>query len=150
MAFIEDALKQILSEDPDVVALVGTRITPGTLSQNATYPAIAFRNVGVEREPVLDSKTTGPAASRFIFFSCAKLPDGDYSARRVASLVDKAVRHALQGYKDVVIITALSPAEMVDVQGIFFAEASDLYDDRSQTYQYASVFDVRHSEEVPD
>lgn len=150
MAFIEDALKQILSDDADVSALVSNRIYPGVLQDASPLPGVAFRVVDTEREPVLDSKTHGPTLARFVFFSVAKDISGTNSPRRMASLIDKAVRHALQGYKDVVIVDSISPAEMVDVQGIFFVTASDTFDDRTKTYQAASVFDVHFSETIPD
>lgn len=146
---VEQALQQILSDDAGVSALVNGRIYAGTLPQSVDYPAIAYRLVSSSREPLLASRSTSPPNSRYVFFSASKGVVAGVGAKKMSLLVDKAVRLALQGYKDVVILTASSPEEMVDIQGIFFQDASDTYDDPTQTHQSASTFDVHYSEEVP-
>lgn len=149
--FVEDALKKILSDSADVSALVDNRIIPGTLEQVTVYPAVAYRKFDEDREPTLDSPRTGPPVAQFVFFAVVKKGNYTYngqtvSARRLASQVEKAIRARLQGFKDVVIVDALSPPEMMDVQGIFFVRSADTYDDRTETYQYASVYDVHFSD----
>lgn len=145
--FIEEALKQILSDSASVSALVGTRIIPGVVEQTTVWPAVAYRRVDEEREPTLDSPATTAPVARFVFFSVVKR--GTYngvSARRLASLVDKAIRQRLLGFSGDVVVDALSPPESMEVQGIFFVHAADTYDDKTESYQYATVYDVAFSE----
>lgn len=145
--FVGEALKKILSDSASVSALVGNRIIPGTIEQTTVWPAVAFRRVDEIREPTLDSPSTEPPMSRFVFFSVVK--QGVYSgvsARRLASQVDKAMRDALLGFSGTVVVDALSPPDSMIVQGIFFVRSVDTYDDKTQTYQYASVYDVHFSE----
>lgn len=146
---IEDALKKILSDSAEVRSLVGTRVHNGVLPQKLAttdYPCIVFRKVDEDREPTLGSASTEPPNAEFVFFAVTRGVFADKSAQRMASTVDKTLRGAIHGYKDVVIVDTLSPPEMMDVQGIFFRRAAHTYDDKTETHQYASVYDVRYSD----
>lgn len=138
---------QILRDDADVSALVSSRIFEFPMSQsNTTWPVIVYRSPDTVPEgQTIDSPQSGPPDTEVVVFSVSKGVIGGLSPRQVSSRVDKAVRAALHGYKDVVVIDS-SPQEMIDIQGIFFTRGADGHDDASQTYQYLSVFSVRYSE----
>jgi hypothetical protein len=92
MADIEQAIYSILSTDATTKALVGTRIYPNVVPQDATLPAIAYQRISGSRV----QSHGGPsnlARPRFQF-TCLAV---NYSGARA---VANAVRQALDGYKN--------------------------------------------------
>lgn len=150
MASIDDALRQTLLENAGVSAWVGSRIHSPFLPQSGPYPAIAFRTPDEEREPTLDVGITGPPMTRFVFFSAVKEPSAGLAAKEIARRIDEAIRHALLPLRGDVAVTASSPPETVAIQGVFFVTRAQQFDDRTQTHEYASVYDVHYSETIPD
>lgn len=143
---VEQALKQILSDDAGVVTLVGGKVFPGILSQSVTYPAVSYRQVHRKTEPVMDSATTTPPNSHFWFVSAAK--GSGTEAYQKAKLIDEAIRLALQGYQGTVTL-ATSPPVSLYIQGIFFLDSADEYIDSTQTHEVGSLYAIRHEQQQP-
>ncbi len=137
----KDAIYILLTENAGVAALAIGGVRAGILDQTTTYPAIAFRRISYQRVGRLQKRGhSGLAKYVFRFFATANLAAGGYDA---AMNLHEAIRLCLDGYEGEVINSSASPAESLDIDGIF-PEGSlfDFYDDPTQTYQVVSDFEV--------
>lgn len=114
---IESGLYTHLTNDPDVSALVGDRIYPLLVPQDASLPAIAYQRISTGREEA----HTGPSGlcSARIQLTC--IADSYESAKSVAD----AVRKSLDGFSG--------------TMGTFEVGACFVVNDRDD---WASSFDV--------
>lgn len=84
----------VLSADAGVTALVGTRIYPVFLPQDAAYPAIVFL---ADNEPPFDSKTQASDHDKetvtFHFWASAAQGENGYAA---LDNIDDAIREVLE------------------------------------------------------
>lgn len=119
-------LRTILLADPDVAALIGTRVYPGVLPQNPTMPAVTYTVVS----GVSGVTTDGPdrLANPRVQVDCW---GGDYIEMYNTF---KAVRNRLLGYSG------------LNIQGIFLVGRRDLYDNEAQLYRRSGDFQVWHEE----
>jgi hypothetical protein len=93
MMSLSIAVATLLRTDPGVAALVGARIYPGQIPQNASYPCITYALID---DPSVNSHqgSSGLAEARFQFDCWAKTDDLE------AEAVSRAVRLALVGHTD--------------------------------------------------
>lgn len=133
----EDALRLKLLADADVIAIT-TRIYPMVLSQDAVYPAIAYRLDNQDELLKLDSEGhTDLVAHRFLFFSTTDQAHGGYdTARDLAS----AIRSCLGGF--VGSVTNSAATATYNINGIFHIFTRGGYEDKTQTYQFISEYQV--------
>lgn len=145
MLLVEEALQIILRANAGLTALVGTRITPGVLSQSSAYPAIAYRLVDRDHATHLSGRaSTGLARSGFRFFSASKGATAYSDTKRV----NEALRLALMGFSGTVQ-SAASPPLTLHIQRIEPTGTREFYDDPTQTWQVQSDYDVWASEQIP-
>lgn len=144
---VEQAIFKILRSDAAVAALCGTRIHPGVLPQSVIFPAIAFRTVFFEDQTRLEYPgSSGFGTWRIRTFAVMRGEDGYDVAKRL----DKQIRLAMQGFRGTVVDDTVSPQEFLVIQCVFTNTTFDLpYDDKTQTHQIASDFDVTAEEEQP-
>lgn len=131
MSDIEVAVFTILSEDPEVNALVGARIFPQPIPQDAPLPAIAYSRISTRRV----RSHGGPsklARPRFQFVVSA-------NAYAEAKTVSAAVRSALDGLKEEV--------DGLEVQGAWLDNDADEYGDDGQLRSIRMDFMIWHREE---
>jgi hypothetical protein len=142
---LEAALRTLLGDDNGVSNIVGSRIFPGVLPQTVQYPAMAYRLVSREHERRLEPRgSSGLARSRFRFFSTAKGATAYADAKRL----DEALRLCLDGYHGVVSDDQ-SPASTLRIHGAFAQTTFDQYDDKTQTHQVLTDYDVWAEETQP-
>jgi hypothetical protein len=137
----EEALNLILRSDAGITALVASRIFPGTAPQTAAYPALAYRLTDREPQHRLEARgSAGLVRSRYRLYSGAKGHPGASSAYGDSKRLDEAVRLALTGFHGLVSNQA-SPANTLEVQGIFPEITIEYYDDLTQVWNVATDFD---------
>lgn len=88
---VEDAIRARLLADPDVAALVATRVWPVKLPQGPTFPAIVYQRISTTSNGVAMESPVGPTRSRVQLSAWASTFSG---ARQLA----EAVVHALNGW----------------------------------------------------
>lgn len=130
MAGLEEGLVTYLKANGGVAALVGTRVYPLILPQEATYPALAYMVVSDDR-PQSHSGPTGLATPR-IQIDCW---GATYGATK---LLERAVRLALEGY--------VGAMGSVTVRGVFLDTAQDLFDEEAQKYRVRMDFFISYRE----
>lgn len=137
---IEEALAQLLNGNAALNARIDGRSYPGILPQNVDYPAVAFRTVGRESIMTLADGRSELVKKTIRCFSADKGP-GNYESPK---LVDDLLTKAIEGFAGTVINATVSPVESMEIQGIFAlpGAAADGYDDRTQTDQVISEFEI--------
>lgn len=117
------AVRSILVANVAVAALVGTRVYPGILPQDPTYPAVVL-NVINAMDPVTHDGDAGLVDGMLQVDCYAETYAG------MAGLYD-AVKAALNGYS------------VGNVQGIFLVRTRDLYDNDAPVYRRSADYNVR-------
>lgn len=112
-----------LSGYTTLAALIGTRVYPSLLPQNATYPAVSYRRVSSERPPVMGDDT-GIVRARFQFDVWATSYSGMIAVKEL-------VREAMQRYSGTATVTILETFILMDM---------DLYEDDTRIHH--GVIDV--------
>lgn len=122
---IADSIFALLSADPGVAAIAGTRIYPMVLPDDAAFPAITYQQVGGSSTPTMDTSGVQKLRLQIDCWS-APLPLG--GTYRQASGLRDAVRRALDGYSGVLGDgTQLSRAWIVNPGMDFFAHEALQY-----------------------
>lgn len=130
---IEDGLFAYLSAQSNITSIVGDRIYASVLPQQPTLPAVAFYNVGTNDlgkqngRPVLEM-------TRFQIDSYAR-------EKRVAKLLDKAIRNALilDSYQGVMF-------GLFGIRVVYALEYGiDDYDDVPDDLRVTSEYEVWHT-----
>ncbi len=110
-ATIEKAIYSLLSGDPTLSGLVGTRIDPVLVPQGTAMPAVTYMQIPSRRDDTLGGPT-GLVQSRWQFNCWASTTA---EARTVAS----ALRQAISGYSGsgtgVVIQVIMAPDQEIDI-----------------------------------
>lgn len=88
---VEDAIRAVLLADPDVAALVSTRVWPIKLPQSATLPAVVYQRISTTRDQPALETPIGATRSRVQLSSWAST----YGAARQLA---EAVHGALNGW----------------------------------------------------
>lgn len=105
---IETGIFNLLSNEPSITDLVGTRIYPLLLPTNGTFPAVTYQIVGGNSTPTLDTTgsqkirlqidcwsdtylsaaTVRAAVTRFLTNQVATLSDGTFASFLLISPID--------------------------------------------------------------
>lgn len=120
---LESGLQQLLTADPDVFALVGTRVYPLLWPDIPTFPLVTFQLIST----VADNVLSGPLSvttCRVQFDAWAK----SYAEVKTLAV---AVIAALEGYQG----TLPTGTEMLNVT---LDSSFDLYDDPSASYRVST------------
>lgn len=102
---IEDALYSLLSGTAALTALVGARIMPTELTQDAAFPALVYQRISGVRDHGL-SGATGLVESRFQLDAYAE-PSATSSGYRTAVSVIDAARAGVSAYRGTVAGTLI-------------------------------------------
>lgn len=121
MSTLEEGLYAFLTANAGVFGLVGERIYPQVIPQDAPMPAVAYQRISSPREYSHYPGASGLARAR-MQFTC----EGD--SYRQAKRVAEAIRAALSGYKGV--------AGDVTIGAAFLENENDSY---SEGYQMPVV-----------
>lgn len=127
---VETEIFSRLSGFAGLSALVGTRIGPNILPQSTTYPAISYRRVSAERASAMGADP-GNVRARF---QVDVFAETYASARAVA----EQVRQALQRWTN---------NSGTVIQGTYYLNEVDLYEDETQIHHLALDFEVNYLEE---
>lgn len=138
--YVHEALQVRLLADADVTAIT-ENISRGYLGQTPNYPAAVYRSPDEDRldETLDEFNAIGLRRLEFTFFSTANKATGGIDA---ADELDRAIRACLEGFVGTITDADASPDESVDIQGIFHVGKFDFYDDKTETSQVVSRYDV--------
>lgn len=125
MAGLEEGLVSHLKNNAGVAALVGTRVHPLILPQQATQPALVYLIVSDDR-PQSHSGPTGLARPR-IQIDCWSATISTGGTYGQAKAIERAVRAALEGF--------IGTMGTVSVRGVTLDTAQDLFDEEGQRYR---------------
>lgn len=125
-------LRTFLLADATLSGLIGTRLYPLKMPQKPTYPAITYQWVTGQRVHSTDG-ASGLAGPRVQFDCWAET----YLAMES---VFEALRLRLDGYQ--------GAAGTTKVQGAFFDNERDLYEDKVEIYRRSVDYFIWHSESV--
>lgn len=146
MLLIGEAIPLILNANAALVALVSTRMWPGSLPQTATYPALAYRKPDSRQTRHLGG-STGLASSTYRFFSAATKATGGYGA---ATRVNEALRMCFEEFDRGFVQVGSPVTAEIFIQGIEPDITGDHpYDDQTQTYQVYADYIFTHSIQMP-
>lgn len=112
-------------------ALVGTRIYPNTIEQNATLPLIVYRRISADRASAMVDDT-GTVDARFQF----DVYDDQYTDG--VRPVTEQLRKALQRYNGTNTVT---------IQSIFLLNETEYYDDTTELYRVSIDFRIIYNED---
>lgn len=131
MADVEEAVYAILVGDAEVSALVGTRVYPQVIPQDAALPAVAYSRISARRV----KSHSGPSrlARPRVQVTCSAKTYG--AAKALAA----AARGALDGFK--------GTAAGLDVQGAWLDNDGDEYGDDGELRSVRMDFMIWHREE---
>ena len=118
MARLEAAIYSILSTDLDIIALVGTRIYPLVLPQDATLPAITYARVSTERESAF---VTDPGLST----ARIQVDIWGISALSVMA-VSEEVRSALHRYRGTIASVQIDESH-IDNEILMYEPETEIY-----------------------
>jgi len=118
-----------LSSYTGLSALVSTRIYPGLLKQNTTYPAVSYRRVSSERPSVM-AADTGIVRARFQFDIWSNHYGDMISAK-------EQLRLALQRYRG---------TATVQILGTFILTDLDLYEEETQIHHGVVDVEINYRE----
>lgn len=125
---IEDAIYSILSADPAVAGVVGTRIFPVMMPEQVGYPALSFQTISADEFHTLD-RSSGLVHQRLQI-------DAWGNRYRDVKLLQKKVRDVLEatyGYFD-------GPNGPVNINGILREDERDSYEKETRTYRCGQDF----------
>lgn len=130
MARVEQAIYNILSNDADVIAVVGSKIYPSFVPQDKTLPAITYERVGTEREfAMLNDPGVSQARIEVTAIST--------SASTVGDLANK-IRIALSRH--------IGSHASVVVKDIYIEDERQTYFVDLETYEIVMAYMVLHDE----
>lgn len=118
----QSAFRSHLLADPAIVALVGTRVYPTTLPQNATLPAIVYFRVGGRTEHKPQSMMSGETTRNFTV-----------QVQAIAANYDQA-----DAIEEAVFSRMASLANTFGARPL--AETQDLYDETTKQYITSSDY----------
>ena len=140
----EDAIYQILKNEPTITSKVDGRIWGGTIPQDVVrFPGIVYRADGNFRTVATLQGGVSLIGQRFWLLSV----DHKYSD---SADVDYAVILKLDEFSGTIVKPSTSPVESLDIQGIFVQPMSHIHDfidgkaPHGRLHQFASNFDCHY------
>jgi len=129
-------LRAYLLADPAVTAIIGNRLYPVQLPQGIRAASVIYNRIS-ETESYHNSAPSALMATRFQFDSVSQLVDE-------ATLLADAVKERLGGFAGA--IAYAPPDGVVNVEGIFFDNGREDYDDALEFYRVSRDYVVWYKE----
>lgn len=138
IADVRLGLRAYLLDDANIAAIVGTRVYPVILPQGVTTSSIVYKRIS----NIGDWHMQGPSGigRPRIQIDCWS-QDAD-----VAANLGLLVKQRLDGYRGTMLWGEDSPEEGIIIQGIFFDQDRDLYENELKMFAVSSDFLVWVSE----
>lgn len=130
---LNEALYAYLTSDPDLFALVGTRVYPRRAPQDPTFPLIVVHRIATPR----DSSNDGPDGLPMPLMQLNCVAKTTEESSKVADLV----RLLLDGFQG-----SMGGAGGVEVNGAFVDDERDVYDDELRVFTTQLDVSVMHNE----
>lgn len=135
---IQQAIRQHLTANGGVSALVATRVHPQVLPQRPTYPAVRYAVIDTPRDMHMQgaSGLTWPRVQI----------DGFAQTYAAAVELAKAIRLAMNGFQG-----TMGTGPGVEVDAVFLVDERDLYDDDTELeglYGISQDFEIHHHEDL--
>ena len=134
---IEEAIFAKLSGDPSVSALVGSRIYPVRMPDNAIagglLPCITYQRIATVRQHTLDRPST--IAESTFAIECWGRPTQSIVESK---LIARAVQRAIDGFRGSIL--------GIDVFGVLSQNESDQYEDEVDLYRTSQDYVIYHAE----
>lgn len=111
----------ILANDTPLAALVAGRIYPVELPQGMRDPSVTYRDTSAVGRAHYEGPSN-PAEVRLTVIAWAE-------TATASKAIGEAIRKALDGFAGLVEFGEASPLDVLQVQGIFFNNAVDLFDE---------------------
>jgi hypothetical protein len=140
----ELAFNLILRNDADVTAIVSTRIYNGKAPQGAALPLVAHNLENDGDEIVVLDGLAGLNTDQRMRVFCSAL------TKAAAKRLSRTVRLALAAAAPGVISNDESPADTIQVQGIFKSFGIAAYDETTKIWSVITDYLVTTEQEVPD
>ncbi len=128
---IEIGIRNRLTSDTDMAALVSTRVYPMRLPQGYSLPAVSYQRISAERRHELSTGPIGWAFTRFQFDCWA----GSYSDLRDLA---EAVRKCLDGFSGTV--------DGTHVGGIYIEGERETFEEDVEIYRVTMDFLIPYKE----
>lgn len=138
LADIRPGLRAYLLGDNAIAALVGTRIHPVKLPQGQTQPSIVYSRISAIGEHHMQG-SSGLARPRIQIDCWAQSAD-------IATALGNLVKERIDGFRGQMEFGGNSPADIIAVQGVFFDNERDDYDDAAQLYRLSRDYFVWYEE----
>jgi hypothetical protein len=132
---IRPALSAFLLGDAAIATAVGTRVYPQFLPQNTTVASIVYQKIS----DVGNHSLSGPtrlARPRFQIDAWAPTNNG-------ANALALLIKERLDGYQGVMG----SGGDAVDVQGVFYENARELYDESAKLHRVSADYFIAYDEQ---
>jgi len=129
---VESTVRGLLLADAAVAALVGSRIYPQYIAEDAAYPAIVYQKISVARQPNLFTPTD-------LVSSRIQCDVWDNSYSKSQNLFN-LVRQALNGYRGIF--------SGFEIKSCVLDSQRDLYDPVLKTHRVSGDFIIFHDEVV--
>lgn len=142
---IESALFSYLSGVGGIAAIVGTRIHPLELPQNAVFPCITYQVISFQHTDSLTG-SSGLGTARIQVNCWARNVTGSSSGYATMLSLRDAVRDAMDGFSGTWDATNIDHAYILD-EGDLFQPSAGVESDR--TYGRHIDFEVWHTEARP-
>jgi hypothetical protein len=133
---LEYQLRLFLLADPDIAALVGTRVYPSPAPQNAEMPCITFQRVSTDREYSLDGRSG--LAGPIIQIDCwSDAPEyaGKYATAKTVAETVRLILESFRGF--------MGP---VRVQEVTITSERDLFEAQDRTRRVSIDYRIWHDE----
>lgn len=138
LADLRLGLRAYLLADAAILALVATRVFPVKLPQATTLPSIVYQRISGMGSHHMQG-ASGLARPR-MQIDCYSL------SADTATVLANLVKERIDGFSGNMPWGENSPAEDIIIQGIFFADERDDYDDATKLFRLSRDYFVWHAE----
>lgn len=131
MSDLETAIYNILSNDPDVIALVGLRIYPLKAPDSPTFPFITYFRVATVTAPTLDPSVKPNITEVYIQIDIWASKENTFATMRsIANKIRNAL-HLTRGTYD-----------SIPIQGIFHEQENYAWEEDVQVYRTMQEYKI--------
>jgi hypothetical protein len=127
---VEADIYSLITGDATLTALIGTRVYPNTIEQNATLPVMVYRRISAERITAMH-QNTGTVRARYQF----DVYDDQYTdgLRPVVERLRTVLDRSNGGVSD-------------SIEHIFVLNETEYYDDATELYRVSIDFEIIYGE----
>lgn len=138
MKDIRLAFRQLLISDAAVNSLSGGRVFPVSLPQGQRAPSLVYLRI----TDFSDYHMLGDSGLQRIFMQLDAWADKHDSSVNLSD----AAHDALTGFRGRVTFGSNSPADFIDVRGVFQTNGRDLFDNTVQLYRQSRDYQIAYAE----